>query len=90
MSNQLTYFIMSTIDFVIDGKKYKMFELPIFGIPTLVASFALNEKINEMIEQERYHEVQGIDDMYGYYLPEEIDENDEREMIESIESVFDL
>ena len=66
-----------------------MFELNILGTPTMVASYDLNEKLNEMIEQERYHEIRHIDEMYGYYLPQEVDETDEREMIESIEDVID-
>lgn len=80
---------MDILEFVIDGKTYKMFELNILGTPTMVASYDLNEKLNEMIEQERYHEIRHIDEMYGYYLPQEVDETDEREMIESIEDVID-
>ena len=52
-----------------------------------VASYALNRKIEKMIGQGRYHEVIDIDEQYGYYLPKEVDETDEREMIESIEDV---
>lgn len=80
---------MKILEFVIDGKTYKMFELNILGTPTMVASYDLNEKLDEMIEQERYHEIRHIDEMYGYYLPQEVDETDEREMIESIEDVID-
>lgn len=80
---------MDILEFVIDGKTYKMFELNILGTPTMVASYDLNEKLNEMIEQERYHEIRHIDEMYGYYLPQEVDETDEKEMIESIEDVID-
>ena len=80
---------MEILEFVIDGKTYKMFELNILVTPTMVASYDLNEKLNEMIEQERYHEIRHIDEMYGYYLPQEVDETDEREMIESIEDVID-
>lgn len=71
----------------IDGRNYKMFTLNILGKPMKVASYALNRKIDKMIEQERYHEVRHIDEQYGYYLPKEVDETDEREMIESIEDV---
>ena len=42
-----------------------------------------------MIGQGRYHEVIDIDEQYGYYLPKEVDETDEREMIESIEDVVE-
>lgn len=78
---------METIIYTIDRRKYKMFVLPIFGKPTNVASYALNRKIERMIEQERWLEVKHIDDMYYYYLPKEVDDTDEREMIESIEDV---
>ena len=71
----------------IDGRNYKMFTLNIFGKPMKVASYALNRKIEKMIGQGRYHEVIDIDEQYGYYLPKEVDETDEREMIESIEDV---
>lgn len=73
----------------IDGRNYKMFTLSIFGKPMNVASYALNRKIEKMIEQGRYQEVLGIDEQYGYYLPKEVDETDEREMIESIEDVVE-
>lgn len=73
----------------IDGRNYKMFTLNIFGKPMKVASYALNRKIEKMIEQGRYQEVLGIDEQYGYYLPKEVDETDEREMIESIEDVVE-
>lgn len=73
--------------FIIDKKKYKMFVLPILGKQTNVASYALNRKIEKMIEQDRWHEVMDIDNLYEYYLPKEVDETDEREMIESIEDV---
>ena len=54
-----------------------------------LAGIVAGLKLNEMIEQERYHEIRHIDEMYGYYLPQEVDETDEREMIESIEDVID-
>ena len=78
---------METTLYKIDGRNYKMFTLNILGKPMQVASYALNRKIEKMIEQGRYHEVIGIDEQYGYYLPKEVDETDEREMIESIEDV---
>lgn len=78
---------METTTYLIDGKEYKMFTLDIFDSPTNVASYDLNAKIEEMIEQERYHEIRHIDELYGYYLPQEVDETDEREVRESIEDV---
>ena len=78
---------MDILTFKIDQKDYKMFVLPILGKPTNVASYDLNKKIDKMIEQNRWHEVCDIDNMYCYYLPKEVDETNEREMIESIEDV---
>lgn len=78
---------METTTYLIDGKEYKMFTLDILDTPTNVASYDLNAKIEEMIEQERYHEIRHIDELYGYYLPQEVDETDEREVRESIEDV---
>ena len=78
---------MDILTFKIDQKDYKMFVLPILGKPTNVASYDLNKKIDKMIEQDRWHEVRDIDNMYCYYLPKEVDETNEREMIESIEDV---
>ena len=80
---------MFTQDYIIDGQPYRMLTLEIKGELTNVATHSLNKKLNEMIEQERYHEIKYIDEMYGYYLPEEVDETDEREVRESIEDVMD-
>lgn len=74
--------------YIIDGQPYKMFTLDILGKTTNVASYALEDKIQEMIEHERYHEVQYISDKYEYYLPVEVDDTDEREIRESIEDVM--
>ena len=80
---------METTLYKIDGRNYKMFTLNMWGKPMQVASYALNRKIAKMIEQGRYDEVLDIDEQYCYYLPKEVDETDEREMIESIEDVVE-
>ena len=80
---------MITQDYIIDGQPYRMLTLEIKGELTNVATHSLHKKLSEMVEQERYHEIKYIDDMYGYYLPEEVDETDEREVRESIEDVMD-
>lgn len=80
---------MTTQIFEIDGKQYKMFNLLIKGEPMNVASTALENKIQEMIDTERYHEVMKIDRLYGYYIPEEVEENEE-DIRESIEDVIDI
>ena len=53
-----------------------------------VAEHKLNALIEKRIKQERYHEVRKVDEMYGYYLPKEVDINDDREVRDSIESVM--
>lgn len=68
----------------IDNKEYKTFTLPVRDTYVTAASFELNEKVEQMIDEGRYDEVIHIDDIYGYVLPEGIDENDIRESIETI------
>lgn len=68
----------------IDNKEYKTFTLPVRDTYVTVASFELNEKVEQMIDEGRYDEVIHIDDIYGYVLPEGIEENDIRESIETI------
>lgn len=73
--------------FTIDGKQYKMFNLLICGEYMNVASYELDEKIIDMITEDRYHEVQHIDKKYEYCIEEDIDEN-ERDIRESIEDII--
>lgn len=72
----------------IDNKEYKTFTLPVRDTYVTVASFELNEKVEQMIDEGRYDEVIHIDDIYGYALPEGIDEN-ENDIRESIETIID-
>lgn len=78
---------MLTYYFKIDNRYYKMVETDILGKRTRIASYALEQKIQKMIEQERFLEVMEVSNLYEYYLPYEVDDNDEREVRESIESV---
>ena len=78
---------MLTYYFKIDNRYYKMVETDILGKQTRIASYALERKIQKMIEQERWLEVKEIDGLYEYYLPREVDDTDEREVRESIEDV---
>ena len=78
----------------LDGKEYRLFHLTLFAgtdkeTEETVAEYALNAKIEEMIENEDYSECRGIDERYGYYLPKEVDTNDVDSMIESIEDVYE-
>ena len=79
---------MKTRKFLIDGVEYKMFNLEIMGNRINVASNGLHEKIYEMIGNGRYEEVRHIDSLYGYYIPQDVDETDALAVKESIESVY--
>lgn len=81
--------IMKTRSFLIDGAYYKMFNLEVMGDRINVASYGLHSKISDLITHERYEEVRYIDSMYGYYLPEEVDETCTESIRESIESVYE-
>lgn len=83
---------MEKINIKLYGRPYKLFRF--IACPhtpheqtVTVAEHKLNALIEKRIRQGRYHEVQKVDEMYGYYLPKEIDTNNEREIRESIEDV---
>lgn len=76
-------------EYLIDGEKYKMFTLEIKGKWINVASYNLEEKISKMIEEGRYKEIKYIDEMYGYCLPQDIDDTNADEIRESIEDVYE-
>jgi hypothetical protein len=79
---------MKTTIYTIDGNEYKTFSLLISGIYMTIASFALDEKIEQMIEDNRYDEVMRIDETYAFVLPEDVDEN-ENDIRESIETIIE-
>ena len=85
---------MKTIKVIIDGKEYRMFEITVFKgtekeQQVTVAEESLNKAIENMIGQERYHEVKDIDEKFSYYVPQEIaDDETEFEITDSIESVM--
>lgn len=85
---------MKKITVQIDGVGYSLFEITVFKgtgkeQTILVAEERLNDKIEQLIEQDRYQEVKKIDDMYGYWVPQEIaDDECEFEIVDSIESVM--
>ena len=78
----------------IDKDEFVLFEITVFqGTPNestiLVAEERLNDKIEQLIKQNRYHEVKELDDMYHYWVPQEIaDDECEFEIVDSIESVM--
>ena len=77
-----------TRKFNIDGTEYKMFNLEIMGNRVNVATHGLHEKIEEMIGADRYDEVRYIDNLYGYFLPSDVDEANAVAIRESIECVY--
>ena len=80
---------MKTRKFNIDGVAYKMFNLEIFDKRINVASNELHLRVNDLIALGRYEEVRHIDSMYGYYLPEDIDDTNPESVRESIECVYE-
>ena len=63
----------------IDGKEYKMFNLLICGVYMNIASYALDEKVIDMMTDtpSRYGEVRHIDELYGYSIDEDVEETEE-------------
>lgn len=56
-----------------------------------VAEERLNQYIEECIEEGLYHEVRDIDELYNYYVPQEIaDTLDENEIRNSVEDAMDI
>lgn len=83
---------METVRVTFEGRQYRIFR---FMAKTKsgkrevnVAEYSLNRIIQQRCEEARLEkEGIAIDAMYDYYLPEEIDLCDEREIRESIEDV---
>lgn len=85
---------MERINVKLYGRNYTLFRfIAIPGTPNeqevTVAENKLERLIEKRIREDRYHEVQKVDEMFGYYLPKEIDINDDREIRESIEDVIE-
>lgn len=74
--------------FTIDGVRYRMFNLEINGERINVASYSLNDKIYQMMQEDRYDEVRHIDALYGYSLPQNVDETDANAIRETIEYMY--
>lgn len=78
----------------IGKQEYRLFEITVFKGTAhqqtiIVAEERLNERIEKAIQQERYHEVQKIDERCSYWVPQEIaDDELETEIVDSIESVM--
>lgn len=85
---------MQILKIKIGKKEYRLFEIVVFKgtkheQTVMVAEERLNRRIEQAIQQERYMDVMNIDDLYGYWVPQDIaNEEIETEIIDSIESVM--
>lgn len=78
----------------LDGGEYTLYHLLLFAgtareVRVTAADWRLEDKIDEMIRQERYPECRGIDERYAYWLPSETDLDNDDDIIESIEDVYE-
>ena len=82
---------MKIIEISIHNLQFRLFELEIRGKVETVAEERLNQYIEECIEEGLYHEVRDIDELYNYYVPQEIaDTLDENEIRNSVEDAMDI
>lgn len=82
---------MKIIEISIHNLQFRLFELEIRGKMETVAEERLNQYIEECIEAGLYHEVRDIDELYNYYVPQEIaDTLDENEIRNSVEDAMDI
>ena len=82
---------MKIIEISIHNLQFRLFELEIRGKMETVAEERLNQYIEECIEEGLYHEVRDIDELYNYYVPQEIaDTLDENEIRNSVEDAMDI
>lgn len=80
----------------IDGVQYRIFEDVVLfprtknEVSVNVAEQALDNCIMQKIDNEKYHEVRGVDETYGYVVDQEIaDSENEDDIRESIEDIYD-
>ena len=67
------------------GNTYRLFELNINGKLICVAEEKLEDFIQSCIDNEKYHFVENIDEMYEIYIPQEIaDTENEKDIILSV------
>lgn len=85
---------MKIIKVTIGRTTYRLFEITVFKGTSheqtlCVAEEKLNRKVERTIREEQYHKVEDIDRMYGYWVPQDIaDDELETEIVDSIESVM--
>ena len=82
--------IMEIEKIELQGNEFRLFYVTIHNEQYVIAEEKLENYIQEMIEQERYHEVENIDTMYAIYIPQEVvDTENEVEIIKSAIDVLD-
>lgn len=75
----------------LNGHEFRMFRVLINNESFLVAEEKLENYIQQMIENDRYHIVQHIDEMYAIYIPQEVaDTENEVEIIKSVIDVLNM
>ena len=73
----------------LNGYEFRMFYIVINNESFIVAEEKLENYIQEMIENDRYHFVQHIDEMYAIYVPQEVaDTENEENIIQSVSDVL--
>lgn len=82
---------MNILRIDLDGKEYRLFDITLHnGKSLVVAEEALEMHIQRMIEMEQYHKVRRVDEMYGYWIPQEVADGEcEEDIVESIEDVYE-
>ena len=78
----------------VDGKEFFIAHVTLFKgtereTVITAAQHALDEKIQKMIEENRYPECRSADEMYGYVIDSEVNEDDDDEIVESLENIYD-
>lgn len=72
----------------INGREFRLFYVTIEDREICVAEERLNTFIEECIFFNKYHFVEKIDNMFEYYIPQDIaDEENEQEILISIKSI---
>lgn len=75
---------------MLEGNEFRLFHVFINNESFIVAEEKLENYIQQMIENDRYHIVQHIDEMYAIYIPQEVaDTENEESIIQSVNDVLD-
>lgn len=73
----------------LNGHEFRLFHVFINNETYIVAEEKLENYIQEMIENDHYHFVQHIDELYAMYIPQNVaDTENEKNIIQSISDVL--